>query len=77
MNKTLKIIIVFDKSFENFSLDDLILSHEGQAIALKGKIKDRINKDLQLSFKNVDLFKITLKMISLFLTVILMEHHQL
>ena len=51
--------IVFDKSFENFNLDDLILSHEGQEIALKGKIKDRINKDLQLSFKNVDLFKIT------------------
>jgi hypothetical protein len=25
----------------------------------KGKIKDRINKDLQLSFKDVDLFKIT------------------
>ncbi|MBU0942454.1 MAG: translocation/assembly module TamB domain-containing protein [Bacteroidetes bacterium] len=51
--------IVFDKSFKNFNLDALILSHEGQAISLKGKIKDRINKDLQLSFKDVDLFKIT------------------
>jgi hypothetical protein len=29
------------------------------AVSLKGKIKDRINKDLQLSFKDVDLFKIT------------------
>ena len=51
--------IVFDKSFKNFNFDDIILSHEGQAVALKGKIKDRINKDLQLSFKDVDLFKIT------------------
>lgn len=51
--------IVFDKSFKNFNFDDIILSHEGQAVSLKGKIKDRINKDLQLSFKDVDLFKIT------------------
>jgi uncharacterized protein YdeI (BOF family) len=50
--------IVFDKSFKNFNFDDIILSHEGQAVSLKGKIKDRINKDL-LSFKDVDLFKIT------------------
>ncbi|MDG2431028.1 translocation/assembly module TamB domain-containing protein, partial [Flavobacterium sp.] len=51
--------IVFDKSFKNFSFDDIILSHQGQAVSLKGKIKDRINKDLQLSFKDIDLFKIT------------------
>jgi hypothetical protein len=37
----------------------IILSHKGQAVALKGKIKDRINKDLQLTFQDVDLFKIT------------------
>ena len=51
--------IVFDKLFKNFNFDDIILSHEGQAVSLKGKIKDKINKDLQLSFKDVDLFKIT------------------
>lgn len=51
--------IVFDKSFKNFNIDDIILSHENQAISLKGKIKDNTNKDLKLSFKDVDLFKIT------------------
>ena len=51
--------IVFDKSFKNFKIDDIILSHENQAITLKGDIKDISNKDLKLSFKDVDLFKIT------------------
>ncbi|MGO4821129.1 MULTISPECIES: translocation/assembly module TamB domain-containing protein [unclassified Flavobacterium] len=51
--------IVFDKSFRNFNIDDIILSHEDQAISLQGKIKDNTNKDLKLSFKDVDLFKIT------------------
>lgn len=51
--------IVFDKSFKNFSIDDIILSHESQAVTLKGKIKDNTNKDLKLSFKDVDLYKIT------------------
>jgi hypothetical protein len=27
--------IVFDKSFKNFKIDDIILSHEDQAISLK------------------------------------------
>ncbi|WP_016989114.1 translocation/assembly module TamB domain-containing protein [Flavobacterium sp. ACAM 123] len=51
--------IVFDKSFKNFKIDDIILSHEEQAISLKGTIKDRTNKDLKLSFKDVNLYKIT------------------
>lgn len=51
--------IVFDKSFKNFKIDDIILSHESQAISLKGTIKDRTNKDLKLTFKDVDLYKIT------------------
>jgi hypothetical protein len=51
--------IVFDKSFKNFNIDDVILSHKNQAISLKGTIKDNTNKDLKLSFKDVDLFKIT------------------
>jgi hypothetical protein len=29
----------FDKSFKNFKIDDIILSHEDQAISLKGTIK--------------------------------------
>jgi hypothetical protein len=51
--------IVFDKMFKNFNIDDIILSHEKQTIALKGTIKDKVNKDLKLSFNNVDLYKIT------------------
>ncbi|NRT13521.1 hypothetical protein HNQ00_003174 [Flavobacterium sp. 14A] len=51
--------VVFDKSFKNFKIDDFILSHEDQAITLVGTIKDLINKDLQLSFKDVDLYRIT------------------
>jgi len=51
--------IVFDKSFKNWKIDDIILSHEDQEISLKGSIKDNTNKDLQLSFKDVDLYKIT------------------
>jgi hypothetical protein len=48
--------IVFDKSFKNFNFDDIILSHEGQ-VSLKGKIKDRINKDLQLSLRMLTYLK--------------------
>lgn len=51
--------IVFDKSFNNFKIDDIILSHEKQIISLKGTIKDKTNKNLKLSFKDVDLYKIT------------------
>ncbi len=51
--------IVFDKAFKNFRIDDISLSHENQEVTLKGTIKDKTNKDLQLRFKDVDLFKIT------------------
>lgn len=51
--------IVFDKSFKNFDIDNIILSHEDQAISLKGIFKGASVKDLKLSFKDVDLNKIT------------------
>ena len=51
--------IVFDKSFRNFNFDNIILSHQDQSVALNGTIKDNLNKDLELSFKDVDLYKIT------------------
>jgi hypothetical protein len=38
-NETPNNQIVFDKSFKNFNIDDIILSHEEQAISLKGTIK--------------------------------------
>nr|WP_315190117.1 translocation/assembly module TamB domain-containing protein [uncultured Flavobacterium sp.] len=51
--------LVFDKAFKNFTIDDILLSHENQLIELKGVIKDSTYKDLKLSFKDVDLNKIT------------------
>ncbi|OCB69786.1 Family of unknown function [Flavobacterium glycines] len=51
--------IVFDKMLKNFKFDDIILSHENQSVTLKGEINGRTNKDLELSFDNVDLYKIT------------------
>ncbi|GIZ07634.1 translocation/assembly module TamB domain-containing protein [Flavobacterium sp. UMI-01] len=51
--------IVFDKLLKNFTIDNIVLSHQDQEIALKGKLGGTKNKDLKLSFKDVDLFKIT------------------
>jgi hypothetical protein len=64
-NETPNNQIVFDKSFKNFNIDDIILSHEEQAISLKGTIKDNTNKDLKLSFKDVDLYRLHRKTINL------------
>ncbi|MFA9188436.1 translocation/assembly module TamB domain-containing protein [Flavobacterium sp. FBOR7N2.3] len=51
--------IVFDKSLNNFDFDDIILSHKEQSVSLRGAINEKSKKDLELSFKNVDLYKIT------------------
>lgn len=51
--------IVFDKSFKNFNFDNIILTHENQEITFMGDAKGTTYKDLQLSFKDVDLNQIT------------------
>ena len=51
--------IVFDKNFKNFSFEDIIISHENQSMQLKGLISGTKTKDLQLTFKNVNLNKVT------------------
>ncbi|MDI9257124.1 translocation/assembly module TamB domain-containing protein [Flavobacterium sedimenticola] len=51
--------IVFDKKMTSFSFNSLMLSHEDESINLIGVIKDRLNKDLQLDFTNVNLNKVT------------------
>ncbi|AWG22256.1 DUF490 domain-containing protein [Flavobacterium faecale] len=51
--------ILFDKLLKNFTIDDIIMSHQDQEIELKGKIGGTTNKDLKLTFKDVDLFKVT------------------
>lgn len=51
--------IIFDKDLKNFSFDDIVVSHENQSIQLKGLINSKINKDLHLTFQNVNLEKVT------------------
>lgn len=51
--------MVFDKNFNNFKIDNIILSHQDQEITLSGILKDKTHKDLLLKFDKVDLFKIT------------------
>jgi len=51
--------IVFDKSFNNFNFDNIVMSHENQEISFMGDIKGSTYKDLKLSLKNVNLNQIT------------------
>lgn len=51
--------IVFDKKLQNFTFDDIRISHENQLVYLNGIIKGKTNKDLKLTFQNVNLNKIT------------------
>ena len=51
--------VVFDKSLKNFSIENIMMTHEDQAIALNGTLRGKSNKNLQLTFNNVDLNKIT------------------
>jgi hypothetical protein len=51
--------IVFDKDLKEFAIEDIVLSHENQRIELEGAIRGNNYKDLRLSFKDVNLNKIT------------------
>lgn len=51
--------IVFDQFFKNFTIDNIILSHENQKIDLNGVIKGSDYKDIVLNFEDVDINKIT------------------
>jgi hypothetical protein len=51
--------IIFDKKLKNFSIEDIILSHENQKIDLKGFLKNADTKDLNLNFTNIDINKLT------------------
>lgn len=58
-NNTSNNKVVFDKSLKNFSIDNIIMSHENETITLLGNFENAKNKDLKLSFKDVNLNKIT------------------
>ena len=51
--------IIFDKKLTEFILDNIIMSHENESISLFGNMENKRNKDLKLSFKDVDLNKIS------------------
>jgi hypothetical protein len=51
--------IVFDKKLSNFSFEDLIISHGDQTINFIGSWNGKKSKDLQLTFENVNLNKVT------------------
>ena len=50
--------VVFDKTLTNFDIENFVMSHEDQRIALFGTLKDTTYKDLELNFANVELGKI-------------------
>ena len=51
--------IVFDKNLSNFSFNNLTLSHGNENINFIGVLNGKQNKDLQLTFDNVNLNKVT------------------
>lgn len=57
--------IVFDKKFKNFSIENILMTHNNQKIELGGIIRDSTYKDLKLSFREVSLGKLLPEMDSL------------
>lgn len=51
--------IVFNKKLTDFSIEKISMTHGEQVMQLMGKLRDSTYKDVQLSFKNVELDKIT------------------
>ncbi|SHM03453.1 translocation/assembly module TamB domain-containing protein [Flavobacterium saccharophilum] len=51
--------IIFDKNFKNFTIDNIVLSHEDQKIDLNGVLRGTDYKDIVLNFEDVDINKIT------------------
>ena len=51
--------IIFDKDLKNFTFENLVFSHENQSIGFKGDLNGNSNKNLQLTFNQVNLNKIT------------------
>ncbi len=51
--------VAFDRQFREFNISEVIFSHQDEEIQLSGALRDSTYKDLKLSFKDVDLYKIT------------------
>lgn len=50
--------VVFDKGLKDFSIENIIMSHENEKISLLGNFQNTKNKDLKLDFTEVDLHKV-------------------
>ncbi|RAJ26617.1 uncharacterized protein DUF490 [Gelidibacter algens] len=51
--------VAFDRDFKEFNISDVLFSHQDAEILLAGVLRDSTYKDIKLSFKEVDLNKIT------------------
>ncbi|MEW5675315.1 translocation/assembly module TamB domain-containing protein [Flavobacterium enshiense] len=51
--------VVFNKKLTDFSIEKIGLSHNGQKMEVSGILKGKNYKDIQLTFDNVDLAKVT------------------
>jgi hypothetical protein len=51
--------IVLDKTLKNFTFENIVMSHEDQKIEFEGLIRGKGTKDLNLTFDNIDLSKVT------------------
>ncbi|WP_309608071.1 translocation/assembly module TamB domain-containing protein, partial [Flavobacterium sp.] len=51
--------IIFNKKLTDFSIEKIAMTHENQAMELMGVLRDSTYKDLELSFKDVNIDKIT------------------
>jgi len=57
--------IRFDRDFKTFDISPISINHSNEEISFSGIIKDSINKNLNLNFKDVQLVKITPRIDSL------------
>ncbi|WP_325202028.1 translocation/assembly module TamB domain-containing protein [Flavobacterium sp.] len=51
--------VVFNKKLTDFSIEKIALTHNGQKMELSGMLEGKDHKDIQLTFDNVDLAKVT------------------
>jgi len=57
--------VVFDKKLKNFSIENILMTHDNQRVELQGIIRDSTYKDVNLSFEDVSLGKLLPSMDSL------------
>jgi autotransporter translocation and assembly factor TamB len=57
--------IIFDRSFNDFDINSIVMNHNDEEIELSGIIRDSTYKKIDLDFKDVELNKITPRLDSL------------